>query len=349
MVSTFSGASSALVLLALLAAPAGAATVKRFSDAQCTGLVGSYQIFGRRCYGNSMQHGASAADWALTIGTAPIVASWAVQTCVPGSITVARYDTPAGASDFCAGSATSTVTLTKNVCVRDALGAQNVDAPFSMLVDDTCLTDPVANPFLIANMFYGPSCALSQYVFRSTYSVNEPGKCDVVQVPQFLDGSPTARATLSYSTLFGGGYKLSWFSASDQSCAQSSIKQVFTNLAIGGCSSIYGGQGSVQLYVPPLDFPTDVTLGTPSPSPSASSVAVVRNGVLSGGAGSSSSSDGGGGGGAGLAGLAALAVIPAGVAVWYFFFKGKMRAGPRRKAADAPADLASANPIHSAV
>ena len=87
----FSGSCASLVLLLLAAPrPAGAATVKRFLDAQCTALVGSYQIFGRRCYGNSKQNGASAADWAPTIGMAPIVASWAVQTCVPGSITVAR-------------------------------------------------------------------------------------------------------------------------------------------------------------------------------------------------------------------------------------------------------------------
>jgi hypothetical protein len=339
-----------LLLLSQQPRPAAAALVKRYADAQCTALVGSYKIFGKRCYGNSKQNGNSALDWAPTIGTAPIVASWAVQACVPGQLTIARYDTPTGATDFCAGSATSTVQLTTNLCVPDALGAENIGGAFSMLVDDTCLTDSVANPFLIANMFYGGSCDVPQYVFRATYSVNSPGDCEVVQIPQFLESTTVVRATFSYSTLFGGGYKLTWFDVNDASCRPSTIKQAFTNLVIGSCSSIYNGQGSVQLYQPTVEFPTAVTLGTPSPSPSPTPPALVRSGVLSGASGSSGDSAGGG---AGLAGLAALVVLPIGAAAWWYFNRDKMRSAPRRgkapSAQPAAERIESTNPIRSAV
>ena len=271
------------LLLLLLAGAARAAVVARFSDAACTAPTGTTKVFGTKCYGYSMQHGPSQASWLPTIGSAPIVRSWALQSCAPGTITVAYFDTPTGATDFCVGAATSTATLPLNVCVPDPTGAGDTGGGFAKLVDDTCIADPLANPFFIANMYYSPTCDNARYVFRATYMASSAGECEIVEVPEFLDGSPFKRVIANYSTLFGGGYKIDWFAPSDATCARSSIQQSFTQLQVDKCSQIYGGAGGVILYVP-KDYPTSVTLPSPSPTPSASPPPAAGDGKLSNGA-----------------------------------------------------------------
>jgi hypothetical protein len=273
---------AALLLAAASPRAARGAVVARFSDAACTAPTGTTKIFGTKCYGHSMQHGRSESDWLLFLGQAPIVRSWALQSCAPGTLTVAYFDTPAGVSDFCQGSPTSTATLPLNTCVPDPAGAGDTGGGFAKLVDDTCLASNTENPFFVANMFYSPTCELSRYVFRSTYMSSFAGACEIVQIPEFL-GSRTFRATSNYSTLFGGGYQISWFSTSDASCPRSTLQQTFTSLKVGACSEIYGGAGGVILYVPP-DFDTAVTLPSPSPTPTNSPPPAAGGGKLSNGA-----------------------------------------------------------------
>ena len=230
------------LLVLLLARAAHAAVVARFSDAACTAPTGTTKIFGSKCYGSSMQHGGSAAGWVAYLGQAPIVTSYAVQSCAPGSMTVARWDTPAGAADFCLGTSTSSVTFALNVCTPDALGAGDTGGNFAVLVEDTCVT---SDTFFVADMYYSGNCALSTYVFRATYMSSNAGFCELVEIPQFLDGSVAKRAVVNYSSLFGGGWKVDWYNANSAGCSPRSIEMSFTHIEIGACSQIYGGQGGV--------------------------------------------------------------------------------------------------------
>jgi hypothetical protein len=183
-----------------------------------------------------MQHGSDRTLWLGTLGQAPIVESWALQSCAPGTLTVARWDTPAGAPDFCVGTATSTQTLTLNSCVPDPLGEGEEAGGYAKLVDNTCLTDQDDELFFVANMYYSPTCTLPTFVFRATYMASDAGECELAQIPQFLDGTPTKRAIANYSTLFGGGYKINWYDSSDTTCAPNTLVQSFTQLQVGVCS-----------------------------------------------------------------------------------------------------------------
>ena len=192
-----------LLLLLLLAGAARAAVVARFSDASCTVPARTTKIFGGKCYGSSLQHGAGAAGWLAFVGKAPIAESWAVTSCVAGSISVARWDTPSGATDFCLGAPTSSVTYALNVCTPDALNAGDTGGAYAMLVDDTCRMSSDA-PFFVANMYYSQFCSQLSFVFRSTYMTFDAGACELVAIPQFADGTTSKRAIVTNSECASG-------------------------------------------------------------------------------------------------------------------------------------------------
>ena len=191
------------LLLLLLAGAARAAVVARFSDASCTVPTRTTKIFGGKCYGSSLQHGAGAAGWLAFVGRAPIAESWAVTSCVAGSISVARWDTPSGATDFCLGAPTSSVTYALNVCTPDALNAGDTGGAYAMLVDDTCRMSSDA-PFFVANMYYSQFCSQLSFIFRSTYMTFDAGACELVAIPQFADGTTSKRAVVTNSECASG-------------------------------------------------------------------------------------------------------------------------------------------------
>ena len=191
-----------LLLLLLLAGAARSAVLSRFSDAACSVATGKVKVFGGKCYGSSAQHGAVPLNWVGFLGHAPIVESWALQSCAPGTMTLVRWDTPGGADDFCAGASTSSVTYSLNFCTFDPLNAGATGGNYAMLVDDTCRMDP-GDPFFVANMYYSTACSQTSFLYRATYMTFKSGFCELVSIPQFVDGTTSKRAVVTNSECSG--------------------------------------------------------------------------------------------------------------------------------------------------